>query len=998
MVIIAAALAAPSGSSMFAQGEETSHVGDVFGDLIHIKRDPTTGQPILQKREVLLPEDVPGWAYCPIPVDVAGAEIPFLPQSCDPDPAYTNDMIEVDYFGRLSAGRTQERNLRMHFDETIAFIKDADVVTLEESGRLKLGTDCIAPDSCATWKTVDSPLQNMSVYRRLLKYGHIQTDPLDEDTSPGGDPNEGTVYHPALDASDWAKFAGPATALLPRALGSQCFAGTTFDLSCTAAQALTTVDFFLGGAFLAAAADKTGRITPDLVQYLNRILKITIATPDTAATLNTVPALIRDENGVIAPAAPGLPAPANERFVDFSPAGYLRADWFSKSMLLLQPSGGVYAPTVVNFLDWLNYINGPMTATVSTMPAFVSLSNDALRVVEFIHNYEIPADLWSGPAATITTVAPKTAASSPIDQNVALSATVTSQSPTPVSGNVTFSVRTAASVAVGLPVTAAVVNGTAAATYVLPGGTPPQVLTIAALFTPAGAFASSLGTGTLAVSPVVPGVDMVENGTFDNAATDWLQYAMPDSSYMVSNVTDGVFQFYMVPPPPGTIGQATVFQETGLALQAFAPLTAEFDFGNSSTARKRISVVLTEHDFSDRMLCTFWLPANTPLRTYRMRTHTNRVWTNAAIYFYAATAGSDGGYYQIDNVSLMEDPTGPTDATLCVDPNAPAPSGGAESAEFLTNGDFAAGLAPWTLFGQIAAQITAGVFEFLRPAEVPAGVVLQASGQPLANAAILTAGFEMGNSSSVRKRVTVMLHDGDFTDLAACMFWIEPGQPLAGYVMRGFTTEPWTTATLSIYPGTVDTQPWTLLDNVSLKQTPATAIVGTECVEPAANPLTAPLASAEAEAIGAAPMDASSPAWLATDGFLLSPQAAFGGEGLGWAAVASEAGRELLSWSRPVDLGNMPAAWLRFYSRLVSDASTATVEISDDGLTWRTLAAVPPTATWALVDVDLSAFAGRVVYLRFVLETAAPPEPTAPPDVWWIDGFEIAAGQRPPAG
>ena len=24
--------------------------GDVFGDLIHIKRDPTTGQPILQKR------------------------------------------------------------------------------------------------------------------------------------------------------------------------------------------------------------------------------------------------------------------------------------------------------------------------------------------------------------------------------------------------------------------------------------------------------------------------------------------------------------------------------------------------------------------------------------------------------------------------------------------------------------------------------------------------------------------------------------------------------------------------------------------------------------------------------------------------------------------------------------------------------------------------------------------------------------------------------------
>ena len=63
------------------------HPGDLFGDLVHIKRHPTTGQPILQKRLVELPEDQTGYDYCPIAVDAAGLEVPFAPLSCDVDPA-----------------------------------------------------------------------------------------------------------------------------------------------------------------------------------------------------------------------------------------------------------------------------------------------------------------------------------------------------------------------------------------------------------------------------------------------------------------------------------------------------------------------------------------------------------------------------------------------------------------------------------------------------------------------------------------------------------------------------------------------------------------------------------------------------------------------------------------------------------------------------------------------------------------------------------------------
>ena len=78
------------------------------------------------------------------PIDVDGAEIPFAPLSCDADPTQTSRLVEVDYFGRLSGGRTKERNQRMHFDEIIVNINGAEVVDVDEAGRLKLGTTCDA--------------------------------------------------------------------------------------------------------------------------------------------------------------------------------------------------------------------------------------------------------------------------------------------------------------------------------------------------------------------------------------------------------------------------------------------------------------------------------------------------------------------------------------------------------------------------------------------------------------------------------------------------------------------------------------------------------------------------------------------------------------------------------------------------------------------------------------------------------------------------------------
>ena len=43
-------------------------------------------------------------------------------------------------------------------------------------------------------------------------------------------------------------------------------------------------------------------------------------------------------------------------------------------------------------------------ATALVLPSFIASASDALRTIQFIHEYEIPADLWAQPTATTTTV------------------------------------------------------------------------------------------------------------------------------------------------------------------------------------------------------------------------------------------------------------------------------------------------------------------------------------------------------------------------------------------------------------------------------------------------------------------------------------------------------------------------------------------------------------------------------------------------------------------
>jgi glucose/arabinose dehydrogenase len=333
--------------------------------------------------------------------------------------------------------------------------------------------------------------------------------------------------------------------------------------------------------------------------------------------------------------------------------------------------------------------------------------------------------------------------------------------------------------------------------------------------------------------------DLVSNGDFSGGMSGWFTWAQPSQGDLNASVSGGMLQFNRDDVPDAPTNQGVIIHPTGQPVADDTAVVLTFDMGNTSPSRKRIAVLVHDADFSDFGFCTFWIPATTGLQTYRIRTHTTESWSGATLSFYAASEGTDG-FYLLDNVSFVIDPEGEIDRTICEDPEAPSPPGGVAGSNLIVNGSFStaiSALTDWGTFGQIDFEQNGGVFEFRKLAGEPAGVLLQDTHvTTIAAGDLLTAGFFLGNSSGVRQRVTVILHAEGFGDLAACTFWLRAGQSLAAYTMRTFATTSWnsgsTSAMLSVYPATAGGGEWLRIDDVELRETPSSAIVGTECIEP----------------------------------------------------------------------------------------------------------------------------------------------------------------------
>lgn len=322
-----------------------------FGDLIKLYRDPS-GVPYLTDDSCWqpLPSDT-----CPVecvlvpgvggvaPPDV----IPVDPNTCAVTAACAICTQEVD-FGRINEARSPDEVFASQLEDVVVSLATADCRTLDPAGRIVASNvDDTTLDNLA--KTVDSPLQNLAIYRELILTGTIGA-PLPEGA----------------------------------------------DILDTAARGL------------GAASDKAGEVDVDLVAYLNQIMGLsdplttTILDPkiciDRKQEVQGVVQLVQEcfldygaygynralnFSGELTVDGDGLPDPA------YIPEGAPEEGWFE--YLALVPASD---PPLFEI------VQGPITTAVfadepfsdGNIGGFAQASDDARSVISFMHENQVPVD------------------------------------------------------------------------------------------------------------------------------------------------------------------------------------------------------------------------------------------------------------------------------------------------------------------------------------------------------------------------------------------------------------------------------------------------------------------------------------------------------------------------------------------------------------------------------------------------------------------------------
>ncbi|PCF90065.1 hypothetical protein CPA46_17220 [Sphingopyxis terrae subsp. ummariensis] len=128
---------------------------------------------------------------------------------------------------------------------------------------------------------------------------------------------------------------------------------------------LTAEDMVTATSLMAGAADKAASLTPDAVAYMNAILGIDTQTAGSVTWSD----------------------------VDYSSYSYDRSDTYGDvtATVLIKQADGSYVPTEVNIFTAV-FGSADYSGT-GTFNAFATAVDDARAVVNYIHEYEVPADL-----------------------------------------------------------------------------------------------------------------------------------------------------------------------------------------------------------------------------------------------------------------------------------------------------------------------------------------------------------------------------------------------------------------------------------------------------------------------------------------------------------------------------------------------------------------------------------------------------------------------------
>lgn len=317
-----------------------------LGDMIVLYRG-ADGVPILTPDSCQQPLAAPGISLpaigtipaCVPSSSIQSCVIPVDPATCAIVPGYETYSQEVD-FGRTSVIRSPVSVLQTQLNDVIVNLATADCVSLDAAGRLVTST---VTNDIVSSAAIDSPLQNLAIYWQLMLAGYLgtATAPL---TLPDG----------ALDTA-------------ARGLG--------------------------------AASDKHGKISVDMVAYINQILGLTDETVTTLLPKKCI--MVKEE-------VKGVVTLVRKCFLDYGVFAYNRLANFDA---LPSPP---YIPASGPIAGWFEYLavsdptvptfyigQGLITAvvpqlstdqglTASNIGGFAQAADDARAVIEFMHNWPVP--------------------------------------------------------------------------------------------------------------------------------------------------------------------------------------------------------------------------------------------------------------------------------------------------------------------------------------------------------------------------------------------------------------------------------------------------------------------------------------------------------------------------------------------------------------------------------------------------------------------------------
>ncbi len=194
LAVPAAVIAAPGGGGGGGGGDAPDY-GDLFvlyrdADGVPIVTEPTTapdpetGLPVpagLCQQPLAVPSDT-----CPVACpEVGPCLVPLDPITCGVQVGFETCTQEVD-FGRMNVARAPADVMARQLDDVVVNLATADCITLDPAGRLVYTMQDIN-DSDGDGDTaeylsseVDSPLQNLAIYKEMILYGQLGgTSPID---------------------------------------------------------------------------------------------------------------------------------------------------------------------------------------------------------------------------------------------------------------------------------------------------------------------------------------------------------------------------------------------------------------------------------------------------------------------------------------------------------------------------------------------------------------------------------------------------------------------------------------------------------------------------------------------------------------------------------------------------------------------------------------------------------------------------------------------------